>query len=68
MTNMKRRVDKLEAVLNQKEYCTIEDILRTIHDPSIPRDDRPLHPDLEKAFQKIEENRRLRRESQKGNR
>jgi plasmid stabilization system protein ParE len=63
MTNMKKRMDKIEVALNPKEYAMIEDILRSIHDSSIPRDARPLHPDLEKAFQKIAENRHLKHES-----
>ena len=55
MNGMRKRIDKVEAALNPTEYQTIEDILRRIHDPSLPEDNRPLHPDLERAFKKIAE-------------
>jgi hypothetical protein len=53
MTNLKKRIDKIETSLNGGRYATLEDIVAGINDPSLPGDPRPLPPELERFFSRI---------------
>ena len=53
MTNLKKRIDKIETSLNGGRYATLEDIVALANDPSLPCDLKPLPPGLERAFSRI---------------
>ena len=55
MTNLKKRIDKIETSLNGGRYANLEDIVAGTDDP------KPLPPELERFFSRIAvENQDLR--------
>lgn len=58
MTNLKKRIDKIETSLNGGMYATLEDIVAGTDDP------KPLPPELERFFSRIAgEKQDVRKES-----
>ena len=53
MTNLKKRIDKIETSLNGGRYVNLEDIVAGTNDPSLPDDPRLLPPELERFFSRI---------------
>jgi len=50
MSNLKRRIDNIEASLSGGEYLTLEDLICGVD----PNDPRRMPPALEKAFSELE--------------
>jgi hypothetical protein len=58
MTNLKKRIDKIETSLNGGRYATLEDLVAGTDAP------RPLSPELERFFSRIAgEKQEVRNES-----
>jgi hypothetical protein len=53
MTNLKKRIDKIETSLNGGMFVTLEDLVAGTNDPSLPGDPRRLPPELERFFSRI---------------
>jgi len=51
MTNLKKRIDKIETSLNGGRYATLEEMVAGTDDPN----PRPLHPVFERFFSKLAE-------------
>ncbi|MGA2553207.1 MAG: hypothetical protein ABSF20_00285 [Smithella sp.] len=54
MTNLKKRIDKIETSLNGGRYATLENIVAEANDLSLPDDPRPLPPELQRFFNELE--------------
>lgn len=53
MTNLKKRIDKIETSLNGGMFATLEDIVAANNDASLPDDPKSLPPELERFFSRI---------------
>jgi hypothetical protein len=49
MTNLKKRIDKIETSLNGGRYATLEEMVAGTDDPN----SKPLRPEFERFFNRI---------------